>query len=184
MGTSKKGHKSLLAQAHGLWPTPKAEARNGGRSSDPRHGRVLDEEASLWPTPDAAATTRSNRSPSPGAAPRPALAALAALWPTPTANAWRSGLGSDDTMARNSRPLHEMVVSGWDSARSLPPPAIAPPGAPSLKPIRRLNPRFVEWLMGWPTGWTACAPAGTASCRWRLLMRSSLCWLIWRQTGE
>jgi len=34
---------------------------------------------------------------------------------------------------------------------------------------RRLNPRFVEWLMGWPIGWTSLAPlgsdsAGMASC--------------------
>jgi hypothetical protein len=24
-----------------------------------------------------------------------------------------------------------------------------------------LNPRWVEWLMGWPIGWTSCAPLAT-----------------------
>ena len=28
----------------------------------------------------------------------------------------------------------------------------------------KLNPEFVEWLMGWPIGWTACEPVGTESC--------------------
>jgi hypothetical protein len=28
----------------------------------------------------------------------------------------------------------------------------------------RLNPEWVEWLMGWPIGWTACEPAETESC--------------------
>ena len=27
-----------------------------------------------------------------------------------------------------------------------------------------LNPMWVEWLMGWPLGWTACEPLGTDKC--------------------
>jgi hypothetical protein len=30
---------------------------------------------------------------------------------------------------------------------------------------RDLNPRFVEWLMGFPIGWTALAPLETQSFR-------------------
>lgn len=29
-------------------------------------------------------------------------------------------------------------------------------GARSLPKDRTLNPRFVEWLMGWPIAWTDC----------------------------
>ena len=32
----------------------------------------------------------------------------------------------------------------------------------------RLNPEWVEWLMGWPIGWTACAPVETESSLNRL----------------
>src|SRR5579875_894668 len=55
------------------------------------------------------------------------------LWPTPRARDWRSGKSSARTRARNSRPLNE----------------IAAPGGP-------LNPLWVEWLMGFPPGWTDC----------------------------
>ena len=30
----------------------------------------------------------------------------------------------------------------------------------------KLNPQWVEWLMGWPIGWTDCAPLATDRCQW------------------
>jgi hypothetical protein len=69
----------------GAWPKA-GSMRNGVCSARPTWARPTSASGcSSWPTPDAAATTRSNRSPSPGAAVRPALAALAALRPTPDA---------------------------------------------------------------------------------------------------
>lgn len=56
-------------------------------------------------------------------------------WPTPTARDWRSGKSSDERFAQNSRPLSEHVER-----------EVANGG--------RLNPRWVEWLMGFPLGWT------------------------------
>ena len=38
---------------------------------------------------------------------------------------------------------------------------------------RRLNPNFVDWLMGWVPGWTACAPLGTEWSRYRRRLRST-----------
>ena len=29
-----------------------------------------------------------------------------------------------------------------------------------------MNPAFVEWLMGWPIGWTDCEPLETDKCQW------------------
>lgn len=60
--------------------------------------------------------------------------------PTPTARDWKSGKASPATMARNSRPLSK-VIGGL------------------------LAPAFVEWLMGFPRGWTDCAPLATARFR-------------------
>ena len=64
--------------------------------------------------------------------------------PTPTARDWRSGKASEATMQRNSRPLSEKIGG-------------------------KLNPQWVEWLMGWPIGWTDCEPLGTDK------------WQQWRQ---
>jgi hypothetical protein len=37
-----------------------------------------------------------------------------------------------------------------------------------------LNPRWVEWLMGWPVGWTALNALETAKCREWLQQHSLL----------
>lgn len=42
----------------------------------------------------------------------------------------------------------------------------------------KLNPMFVEWLMGWPIGWTGSALAATELCRWRQLSRSAFLRLV------
>ena len=39
---------------------------------------------------------------------------------------------------------------------------------------RRLNPLFVEWLMGWPTGWSDYEYSATALYHWKRHMR----WLL------
>jgi DNA (cytosine-5)-methyltransferase 1 len=51
-------------------------------------------------------------------------------WATPTTRDHKSGKASQATHDRNSRPLSEQVGD-------------------------RLNPTWVEWLMGWPIDWTS-----------------------------
>lgn len=63
----------------------------------------------------------------------PICESASGFWPTPTARDWRSGKASAATHERNSRPLSEQVGG-------------------------LLNPDWVEWLMGWPIGWTALKP--------------------------
>jgi len=60
--------------------------------------------------------------------------------PTPTARDWRSGLASEETHSTNSRPLNE-VVARMSGNRS-----------------GRMNPRFREWMMRLPIGWTERKP--------------------------
>lgn len=59
------------------------------------------------------------------------------MYPTPTTQDAENN-GGPSQMKRNTKPLNA-VIGG------------------------RLNPEFVEWLMGWPIGWTACEPAETES---------------------
>jgi hypothetical protein len=46
--------------------------------------------------------------------------------------------------------------------------------AGASKTGKRLNPLFVEWLMGWPPGWTDFEPVAMEWSRWWQLMRSEL----------
>lgn len=69
------------------------------------------------------------------------LQRAAQLWPTPTARDWRSGKASAATHARNSRPLNEVAAQGQASGQ--------------------LNPTWVEWLMGFPLGWTDLEDSAT-----------------------
>lgn len=67
--------------------------------------------------------------------------------PTPTARDWRSGMASDATHGKNSRPLNETLtkMAGNKSGR--------------------MNLRFREWMMGLPIGWMALEPRATATRR-------------------
>ena len=65
------------------------------------------------------------------------------------------------------------------------------PSSPAGPSSLRLSPEFVEWLMGWPPGWTiqrpgslllgqiASEPPGTAWSHWLLLQRTWLSMLSW-----
>jgi hypothetical protein len=66
------------------------------------------------------------------------------MWPTPTAQDAKNN-GAPSQMERNTKPLNAEV------------------GGP-------LNPTWVEWLIGWPLGWTDCAVSATD--RYRPWLRS------------
>jgi hypothetical protein len=100
------------------------------------------------------------------------------MLPTPTARDGRSIHASPETMARNSRPLSE-TIGALHQTGLLPTPTAADCArgveTPEAKKARgsntgttlndalavhggRLNPRFVEWMMGYPIGHTELEP--------------------------
>jgi hypothetical protein len=129
--------------------------------------RTSAKEPGFLPTPVAVDTgSFFNRSASSGAALRPTLGAMAKydLWPTPTVkgNYNRKGLSAQSgdglatavqkwatPCARDFRHpgRSRMERTGSKAGECLPQQVSGP-----------LNPTWVEWLMGWPIGWTALQP--------------------------
>ncbi len=125
----------------GLWPTPGATKANNdvtlqcsgdGREKPNKLGWAV----AMMPTPKASDAEKGGRG--------DLLTIIrgyktkhAGTLATPTSRDWRSGKASEATHARNSRPLSEQIGGS-------------------------LNPPWVEWLMGWPLGWTDLEPLETA----------------------
>ena len=129
-----------------LWPTPTASEATGPGRGKARQGgpNLRTEVAAQWPTPTASegANRNTKRCPSHGKTHGKVLAGEVNHRATPTARDWKSGAASEETLARNSRPLSEQVGA-------------VQPG--------RLNPAWVEQLMGFPDGWTEGSPPDPAS---------------------
>tara|TARA_Y100000593_G_C4064894_1_gene216236 strand:+ start:173 stop:505 length:333 start_codon:yes stop_codon:yes gene_type:complete len=77
------------------------------------------------PTPRAQARLSSNRTIKEY---RHNLEEFVTIWPTPTSRDWRSGKGARERPG-HSQQIPEMIGG-------------------------QLNPQWVEWLMGFPAGWT------------------------------
>lgn len=156
------------------WPTMTVADSNGrsyqyGNYDKTKRRLGLLGVARLFPTPDASVRGGFNKSRSAGAANRPTLATAAKLWPTPNATDYKGpstrsvgkerSRSDDDLPTRISREVFPTPTAnrrdGLQSHR------VNVVGG-------QLNPTWVEWLMGWPLGWTDCAHSATASFqRWR-----------------
>ena len=181
-----------LEGAVALWPTPDAGVRTGFNRSESEGATnrpLLAEAAKMWPTPraeDSEATGAHRGMPD-------TLNAAAGHWPsdnwaTPTRGIAEKGGHSESALTRQDgksrmdlldnqavyfqpfRPAETTADAGVRSSastRTLP---------------RRLNPDFVEWLMGWPIGWTVPGSPlpETEWSRWWQHMRGSLSALGWR----
>jgi hypothetical protein len=137
----KDASKSLLTASR-LWPTPNTvDAKGGTRTGK---GQVqLCHVVKLWPTPQAR-DGRSGDQPGSHRAQRKKAAGYsmnlndAVLVPTPTARDWKSGSqATQEERGRTAGP----TLAEWTGGQ--------------------LNPPWVEWLMGFPIGWTACDASET-----------------------
>ena len=75
-------------------------------------------------------------------------------WPTPVASDWKDNNVSWESLAK--------LDKGGRIARRM-----ASLGLPETQQTAKaaLNPNWVEWLMGWPIGWTACDASETVRFR-------------------
>ena len=144
------------------WPSPRSE----DLESCGNHPGAVDSltgAARMWHTPKAhenaeTSGTFVSRNADRGAHCFSGLGAQTINWPTPATRDWKSGEASEETLNRNARPLSEIA-----SHFSLPAPPTLTHGGKFLSgSTRRLNPEFVDWLMGLIPGWTDYAPLATA----------------------
>ena len=155
---------STIAQQ---WPTPTSRDHRSLEASEATHdrnARPLSEFMGMWSTPRASDGEKGGPDQSFTTGMIPPLPAQAAQWPTPTSLSFR-----DSHQPGNSYSYNETMRLA-SSLLGRPTPT---DGEPSLPEIRRLNPRFVEWLMGWPPGWTSFECSETALYRFRRRMRSA-----------
>ena len=125
------------AIASGSWPTPTVKGNYNKAGLSSKSGDGLSTAVQRWPTPTASDARKGYASP-PGQANdrgRETLSGAVHAFKTPTAAPWSHGGSGGE--------LHKQV---------------APGGGP-------LNPTWVEWLMGFPLGWTVLPPSETPSSR-------------------
>jgi hypothetical protein len=173
--------RGLYPDKKHYWPTPLAYDAQGGSSNKSQSAGAATRlslarmaTSGKWPTPMSADAIRGSKTYGRG---NLTLLGAAQQWPTPSASPWRSGLASDETYNKNSRPLNEEVLR-----RSWPTPtagvgskaggrhrgradtiasAVAEAENLIVSQTGQLNPTWVEWLMGFPIGWTDLSASET-----------------------
>lgn len=172
------GAAASVAQAS--WMTPRTVAgeytRDGGAKGGPNMsfgagGTPLPAQAATWPTPAAHQDTRGAQATPEAATDREArghqlaLADRAILFSHPDQVTPAHGATLSDLL-RIWRPLRASVIASHGRAtwRRL----------MKARNKRRLNPGFVEWLMGWPPGHALCDCSGMEFAHWQQHMRSAL----------
>ena len=139
----------------GLWRTPSRQepgadvARLITREGYPaRKGRVdLQTAISLYPTPTTVNDSKNFGSKSQMNRSSLALNCIVALWPTPSSNGVTGGCSGLAGGSGNRLKLYKML--GKEEGKKM--------GCQSL------NPYWVEWLMGFPIGWTDLKLSATQS---------------------
>lgn len=143
---------TIFETASGLWPTPVAsEAKAGARTPDGKRGARLTDiikRPELWPTPCATEARQGLQIRRNGKQGRQQslTTAVRMQLPTPKARDYRTGDKPENRRTREK-------MTGKKHSPDL--NDVAAPGG-------QLNPTWVEWLMGWPIGWTELEPLAMA----------------------
>lgn len=167
LGRTESGGGDLQSAAL-TWSTPSVADVTGGRTSrsgDRKDELLLNSQAKLI-SDSLAPYAREN------------------IWPTPTSlNRPRTPETLEKCaayrMAKAGQTTVPLYLEEVALASSPLAPQTSPDGPPPSPERRSLNPLFVEWLMGWPHGWTLIAStdfgcSATGLSRFKARMRSAL----------
>jgi hypothetical protein len=127
------------AKARGMWPTVTVSGNNNRRGLTAKAGDGLATAVRQWPTPTASDARH-------GGNPRrrgngETLAVFARHFPTPTASAYKGWSAGHNRAQSNDRIDYTIEREAREAGQA-----------------GSLNPDWVEWLMGWPYGWTRLEP--------------------------
>ena len=135
------------------WPTVRTSSANGASSKEVEAGNPkqrLEVMIANWPTPRAQEPGSTSENYGKG------LKNTAENWATPQARDWK------DTANAN---VPTNSILGRQAPRTM---------KDGVEFQMTLNPRFTEWLMGWPIGWTEFELAETEWFHWLQRMRGEL----------
>jgi len=158
----------MLPSMAAKWQTPAADSFRS-RGGDRKDEMGLDQQARHWATPTASANSnRTTRiAPSHGKTHGIVLAGQAAAWPTPAARDAKGANSRDHVTTNGTGRMHlDQLPNFVAHAFSLPaqtPACGETSSPPPHTSLRRLNPMFVCWLMGWPWWWTRAEPTPFAA---------------------
>jgi len=154
-GDTWRGSLARFDPVASLWRTAQHSLLEDSQSSSvtwPRSGMTVDgqcwelptlahrtsaTDSGLWPTPVASDIGSRNKPYAQGGTPL----SLAVKWPTPNAEDHRAGMSNTPNRKQSSLPR-----------------TVAQELQTTQKHCGGLNPTWVEWLMGWPLGWTDLKP--------------------------
>ncbi len=135
------------------WPTVRTSSANGASSKEVEAGNPkqrLEVMITNWPTPRAQEPGSTSENYGKG------LKNTAQNWATPTTRDWKDSCNANVPVnSLLGRQAPQIMKDGTESQITL-------------------NPRFTEWLMGWPVGWTEFELAETEWCLWLQRMRGEL----------
>ena len=136
----------LAETPSGNWPTPTCadvmtdKLKSTQQKPNSMHSVSLAQAVQMWPTPRSCTAMSAPFTENTAKAKFQNLETVVAQrYETPTARMWKDNGTSPSELKRNSETL-----------------AMQAGGA--------LNPTWVEWLMGWPLGWTDLKPLGMDRC--------------------
>ena len=146
------GDLHYMARTGKLWPTPSARETGGGGYQDPEkikarmdkgHQTNLCDAVKLWPTPRVSMANGPSAKEVAQGDPKRRLETAVKMWPTPTASDHK-GSGPSLIRSDGKNRLNDRLDYATEQR--------AQNGG-------QLNPTWVEWLMGFPTGWTDLKPS-------------------------
>ena len=168
-----------LTDAMREWATPNAQLHNyleDPESYAARSARLvaegtrplgvnLGQQAQTWQTPRASDGDKGGPNQTLKGKPSLTAQARAEAWPTPAARDSK-GANSPEHLAK-PRGHHDQLpnaVALWSGRPDPETSTGGPESSPPTHTSRRLNPAFVEWLMGWPPNWSTPGSFGPTDC--------------------
>ena len=139
------------------------------------HGmRNLNDEATHWQTPKVASGGWEKQKDGS----RKLTRGESENWPTPTVRDHKGSSGDSIIRKDGLSRMSQLDTKAEQGFHTLPLDQTTQDGPTLSNKPRRLNPLFVQWLMGWPIGWTNYEQSVTGCAQWQAQSRGYLSQLI------